>query len=95
MTVGWFFIGIVASGGKNFSAMGLAGASPFIAVSVATVGMQDMAVPIWHGFIGWLVFWMVINLAAASLLLVVSLARFDHCVGRITLRVPQRTRPAH
>ncbi len=84
MTVGWFFIAVVANGGRGVIGMGLAAASPFIGVTVATVGMQNMPLPTWHGFIGWSVFWMVVELAAALILFLATLASFDRCLGRIT-----------
>lgn len=85
-TIGWFFIALVASGsrGRGPVAMGLASASPFIAVTVATIEMHDAPSPTWNGFMGWLVFWTLVDLAAVLLLIAATLVGFDRCLGRIT-----------
>jgi ABC-type transport system involved in multi-copper enzyme maturation permease subunit len=85
-TVGWFFVAAVAfQGTPGITGLGLASASPFIAVGVGTMAMQDMPLSDWRIFLGWLVFWMIINLAVAFVLLSVTLASFDRCLGRFTM----------
>ena len=53
-------------------------------VSFATIAMQGLSSPEWRGLISWLIFWMLIELAAAFVLASATLASFDRCVGRIT-----------
>jgi ABC-type transport system involved in multi-copper enzyme maturation permease subunit len=88
VTVGWFFLVVIATQGTAGRIMwtGLASASPFLAATFVTNGMQDMSLTDWHEFIAWLIFWMVIDLAAAFLLLMATLASFDRCLGRIAFR---------
>ncbi len=85
VTVGWVFLIVVATqGAPGNRGPGLFSASPFIAVGVATIAMQDMPVTDWRVFIAWLIFWMVIDLAAGVVLLLATLASFDRCLGRMT-----------
>jgi len=86
ITVGWFFLVVIATqGAPGSTGPGLASASPFIAVGLATIAMQDMPSGEWRELIAWLVCWMVIELAAAFVLLLATLASFDRCLGRITM----------
>jgi len=86
VTVGWFILAFVATQGvAGITGPGLASASPFIAVGLATIAMQDMPLTDWRQFIAWLIIWMVIELAAAVVLLWATLAGFDRCMGRITM----------
>jgi len=87
VTVGWFFLVVVATAGvtSRSLAAGLASASPFIAAGITTIAMQDMHVTVWRTFIAWQIFWMVIELAAAIVLLLATLATFDRCLGRMTM----------
>jgi ABC-type transport system involved in multi-copper enzyme maturation permease subunit len=92
VTIGWFFVAVVATSGKALTGMGLAAGSPFIAVSIATMAMQDMPLAVWHEFIGWLVFWMAINLGAAVVMLFATLGSFNRCLGRVTATARSRAR---
>jgi len=86
VTVGWFFLVAIATlGTPTRMGLGIASASPFIAVSFATMAMQDMPWGDWRIFVAWLVCWMVIELAVALALLTATLASFDRCLGRTTM----------
>jgi ABC-type transport system involved in multi-copper enzyme maturation permease subunit len=82
ITVGWFFVVVMIYPAPGKAALGLASASPFIAVSLGTMAMQDMPRAEWWEFIRWLVAWMFVELAAGVVLLAFTTAVFDRCVGR-------------
>ncbi|MGO9466553.1 MAG: ABC transporter permease [Isosphaeraceae bacterium] len=84
VTVGGFFVVVIATQGtQSIAGPGLAAGSPFIAVAIATIAMQDMPLTDWREFIAWLILWMVIELAAAVVLFLATLASFDRCLGRV------------
>jgi hypothetical protein len=82
ITVGSFFVGAMIYPAPGIRGLGLASASPFIAVGVGTMAMQDMPPADWRAFILWLGVWMFLELVAALGLVAFTAAVFDRCVGR-------------
>jgi hypothetical protein len=96
VTVGWFFlVAVLTVRTPGFRGPGLASASPFIGVSFATIEIQRTRMEDSWELIGWLVFWFVVELAAAGILLMAALATFDRCLGRITAGSPGRESHPH
>jgi ABC-type transport system involved in multi-copper enzyme maturation permease subunit len=87
VTMGWFFlIVILTPGAPGYRGPGLASASPFIAVSFTTMVMQQKNPTEWSQCMGWMEFWVVVDLLVAVVLLAATLATFDRCLGRPTGR---------
>jgi ABC-type transport system involved in multi-copper enzyme maturation permease subunit len=85
LTVGWFFLVMaLTQGASGFLGPGLASASPFIGISFTTIAMQVNGPKDWWECRAWMSFWIVVELAVAGILLAVTLATFDRCLGRIT-----------
>jgi ABC-type transport system involved in multi-copper enzyme maturation permease subunit len=83
VTVGWaVMIAMLTQGVRGYRAPGLASASPFIAVMFTTLTIQQPPSEGWPDCVGWVAFWIVIELSAAVVLLAATLATFDRCVGR-------------
>jgi hypothetical protein len=87
VTVGWFFLIVAMTpGAPGFRGPGLAAASPFCAVGFTTIAMQVTRANDWSECVGWMVFWISAELVLAAALLGATLATFDRCVGRISVR---------
>jgi ABC-type transport system involved in multi-copper enzyme maturation permease subunit len=83
VTVGWVvLIGMLTQGARGFRGPGLASASPFLAVMFTTIVIQQKDPPEWSECIGWISFWIIVELATAVVLLVATLATFDRAMGR-------------
>jgi hypothetical protein len=81
-TVGWFFLVVfLFPGARGATGPGIASGSPFIAVSFATIAMQN-GVREWAALPRWWSFWMALELGLSGILLAAAVASFDHCVGR-------------
>jgi ABC-type transport system involved in multi-copper enzyme maturation permease subunit len=86
VTVGWVFLVVVLLGPSPHSE-GVATASPFFAAGGATAMAHRSAdLPGMWEFVGWIVFWLTVHLVAAVVLLGLTLATFNRCVGRMGVR---------
>ena len=66
--------------------------SPFMGVALPTIVMQRDPRGEWAQVVGWLSFWIVVDLTLAALLMIAVLATFDRCLGRARDRSPWHPR---
>jgi ABC-type transport system involved in multi-copper enzyme maturation permease subunit len=88
VTAAWVPLVAFSVQDKNLS-LGLASASPLLGVGLLTSEMPRASSFDWQVRVGWAVFWILTYGAAALLLLWATLASFDRCVGRVSVR-PRR-----
>jgi ABC-type transport system involved in multi-copper enzyme maturation permease subunit len=94
VTVGWVFL-IMVLFGMSPNSEGMATASPFYAAGGAVaLAHRSSELPEMWRFVGWIVFWLAIHLLAAVVLLGLTLATFNRCVGRIGGHDPPRKGPS-
>jgi ABC-type transport system involved in multi-copper enzyme maturation permease subunit len=91
VTVGWVFLVLVLLG-YGPEGEGAATASPFYAAGAATALVADRmsSQPEMWKFVNWIGFWLIVHLFTAIALLGLTLATFNHCVGRMGDAVPRR-----
>jgi ABC-type transport system involved in multi-copper enzyme maturation permease subunit len=94
VTVGWVFL-VMTLFRMGPASEGIATASPFYAAGGATaVAHRSAELPEMWKFLGWIAFWLTIHFFAALALLLLTLATFNRCVGRMNQRDLPRKRPA-
>ena len=94
VTLGWVFL-MLALLDSSPEREGMATASPFYAAAAATALVGDRMSSereMWK-FVGWIGFWLIVHLFTALALLGLTLATFNHCVGRMGDSGPGRMPP--
>ncbi len=87
ITVGWIPLVLILVGDRALG-IGLATASPLFAVVQITSDLVTATPDDWLLHARWALFWIVAFSLVAVALLLATLASFDRCLGRMTLRTP-------
>jgi ABC-type transport system involved in multi-copper enzyme maturation permease subunit len=84
ITIGWALIAVLLTGNRPApTAPGLASFSPFVGVLLPNIAMHRPAPALWNEVVGWLVFWILVELFLAGALVKAVLITFDRCLGRM------------
>jgi ABC-type Na+ efflux pump permease subunit len=92
VTVGWvMFIILLTPHTAGLIGPGLASFSPFLGVMLPTLEMQMGKPSEWPEAVGWVTFWIAVDLALAAILLTAVLMTFNRSIGRVD-EAPGRNR---
>jgi ABC-type transport system involved in multi-copper enzyme maturation permease subunit len=86
ITVGWVVFGVLVAGGTpGLTGPGLASFSPFVGVVLSNAQMHvaKFSASDWNQVVGWLGFWILVDLVLAAVLLKVVFMTFNRCLGRV------------
>jgi ABC-type transport system involved in multi-copper enzyme maturation permease subunit len=91
ITVGWIPFALLFFGERSLG-IGVAMASPLFAVVQLTVDLATASTTDWALHANWGLRWILISIMVALVLLLATIATFDRCLGRITLRAAAASR---
>lgn len=96
VTVGWpVFALLLARQSPGITGPGLASFSPFVGVLLPTVAMHRAPLSGWNEVVGWVTFWILVDVMLSAALLKAVFMTFNRCLGRVDDVVMRRTAPPH